>query len=175
MKKILLVSFLAACVTTSISAQITRTTTTTTKTDSLKMETLKTAPENTIVKRQADLRITALSFAHVSTTLVNGVTTHTYEIRYTIKNDGNLAVPANSVLLQGFIFRTGQPTAGACGRVASTLGETINPGATMSGTFRCTHAFDKNNPPTYRLIVDYDNNFKESNEDNNMVQSTLIF
>ena len=175
MKKISLFFLVAAFASTSVSAQITRATTTT-KTDTSKMQTLKTTAPNTYVKPQADLRITALTFTHVKTELVNGVATHTFAINYSVKNEGNLAVAVSSIGLQGFIHRTNQPTTGACGRVlGDRTGDMINPGATISGWFRCTSAFDRNNPPLYRLWVDSENSLKESNEDNNMAQSTLIF
>ena len=171
MKKIALFIMAAAFISTAVSAQITRATTK--RTDSV--QTLKTKPENIYVKPQADLRFSTLSFSNVSTKMVDGVATHTFEIHYTIKNDGNLAVNANTVTLQGFIFRTNLPTTGGCGRVASTTGEMINPGGSLSGWFRCTLAFDKNNPPLYRLWVDSEHRLNESNEDNNMAQATLIF
>ena len=175
MKKIFLFILFAAFISTAVSAQITRATTTT-KTDTSKMQTLKTTAPNTYVKPQADLRITALTFTHVKTELVNGVATHTFQINYSVKNEGNLAVSAGNVLLQGFIHHTPPPTTGGCGRVVGERnGDMINPGATISGWFRCTSAFDRNNPPVYRLWIDSEHLVKESNEDNNMAQSTLIF
>ena len=177
MKQIALFILLVAGLSTSVEAQITRVTKT--KTDSATVQTLKPKPENVYVKPpapQADLRVSALTFSHVSTSVVDGVPTHTFQINYTITNDGNLAVDPRTVFIQGFIHRTNAPTSGACGRVLGVLpNETINPGGTLSGFFRCTAAFDRNNPPLYRLWVDYSHAHKESNEDNNMAQSTLIF
>jgi hypothetical protein len=173
MKKITLIVLAIACMSTTVSAQKT---TVTKKVDASNTQTLKTTPENTLIKKLPDLRVSALSFSHVSTAMVNGAATHTFQINYTVVNDGNLAVAANTVVLQGFIHRTNLPTTGGCGSVVSTQStEMINPGASRSGFFRCTAPFDKNNPPLYRLWIDSDNILKESNKENNMAQMTIIF
>ena len=148
------------------------------KADTTKVQTLKVAPENTYVKPLPDLRLTAVSFSLVSSTVTDGVTTYTFQINYTVKNDGNLAVAANSVYLQGWIHYGGsapRTTAGCGSAIPAFRTEMINPGAERSASFRCTAAFDRNNPPQYTLSIDRDNLLKESNEDNNSVRTSILF
>ncbi len=162
----------------SIIASAQKTPVTTKKADPSTIQTLKVKPENSYVKPSPDLRLTAVSFSLVNTQIVNGVTTHTFQINYTVKNEGNMAVAANTVFLQGWItYTTPSPrTTAGCGAVITTLaGQMINPGATIANSFRCTASFDKNNPPIYKLVIDSDNLVKESNEDNNMAQTTILF
>ena len=148
------------------------------KADTAKVQTLKVTPENTYVKPLPDLRLTALSFSLVSSQVVDGVTTYTFQINYTVKNDGTLAVAANSVFLQGYIHYGGSAprTAPGCGSgIPAPKGEMINPGAERSASFRCTAPLDRNNPPQYTLNVDSDNLIKESNKGNNSVKTTILF
>jgi len=162
----------------SIIATAQKTPVTTKKADPSTVQTLKVKPENSYVKPSPDLRLTAVSFSLVSTQVVDGVTTHTFQINFTVKNEGNLAVAANTVYLQGWITYTGASprTIAGGGRVVTSIaGQMINPGEARSESFRTTAAFDKNNPPIYKLVIDSDNLVKESNEENNMAQTTILF
>ena len=172
------------CLSCSIYAQITNpklSPITTKTTDTIKRETIKTEPENTYVKPPAalpDLKLSTLSFSFVGSQVVEGVTKHTFQINYTVKNEGTLTVAANTVYLQGYIRFTGTNprTVPACGSVITSLSSQMIPaGASYSGWFRCTAAFDKNNPPLYLLDLDPGNSVKELNEQNNSAQMTILF
>lgn len=167
----------------SLQAQITnpRLTVKSTKIkDTVKVETLKIKPENTYVKKPSlpDLKLTAMNITLVRSELVEGVMKHTIQINYTVKNEGTVDIAANKVFTQGFIFLPGpnQRTIPGCGSVMSTLTwDNVPVGGSFSGSFRCTAAFDKSNPPLYRLHIDPDGLVKELNEENNMGQMTILF
>lgn len=135
--------------------------------------------ENTAPPAQLpDLKIVSFNVNYLSTQVVDGVTKHTVEISYTIKNEGMLSLPANTVDLQGWIgYDPSYPKVTAAGgRVLSPIAtEVINPGATYQGSFRSTAAFDKNNHPVYTLFLDDANRVKELNEQNNSAQMTILF
>ncbi|MGB8191932.1 MAG: CARDB domain-containing protein [Chitinophagaceae bacterium] len=179
MKHVSIIIFSFLCFSTILSAQ--KTQMTVKKPDTVKVQTLNVKPENSYVRSPAplpDLRLSALSFTLVNTQVINGVTQHTFQINYTVSNDGTQSVAANAVFLQGYISYSGTTpkTSAGCGSVMTTLqGEMINAGATRTGWFRCTASFDRNNPPLYRLFIDSDNSVKESNEENNSAQMTIIF
>jgi hypothetical protein len=169
---------------TSLQAQISNpklSVKTTRTTDTVKQVGIKVNAPNTYVKPPAplpDLRLSTLGFSFVNSQVVDGVTMHTFQINYTVKNEGTLAIAANSVHLQGYASfgGTNPRTVPACGSTLTTLAwQMIPAGATFSGWFRCTMAFDKNNPPLYKLYVDPDNTVKEISEDNNGAQMTILF
>ena len=183
MKKIIILLNCMLCLSSILQAQIsgTRSYTVTKKIDTAKIQTLRVNPENTYVKPLTplpDLKLSTLGFSLVSTQIVDGVAKHTFQINYTVKNEGNLSVAANTVFLQGYISFTGANprTIAGCGTVVRSLaGEMINAGDSYSGFYRCTAPFDRNNPPLYKLYLDSDNIVKESNEENNFAQMTILF
>ena len=132
------------------------------------------AGKNTTIPKLAELRIVSFDVKYLN----SQTTSHTIEISYTIKNDGNLPVSAASVTMQGYIsYDASKPNLmAACGGGFGALAsEMINPGATHSGSFRCTLVFEKTWKPVYTLEVDYGNKIKEADEQNNTAQKTILY
>ena len=132
------------------------------------------AGKNTTIPKLAELRIVSFDVKYLS----SQTTSHTIEITYTIKNDGNLAVSAASVKMQGYIsYDASKPNLmAACGGGFGALAsDMINPGATYTGSFRCTLVFEKTWKPVYTLEVDYGNKVKEADEQNNTAQKTILY
>ncbi|MBC7848283.1 MAG: hypothetical protein H7Y31_01040 [Chitinophagaceae bacterium] len=160
--------------------------------DTTKAQTIKLSPPNTAVRRTAtpatsaidanallpDIKLVSFTIKYVSSQEMNGELRHSYEIAYLLKNEGNVAVSADSIGMQGFIsYQTPvAATSPACGALINqTSGLILAPGATHKGLYRCTSPVDKLNNPVYILYVDYPNLVRELNEQNNKLQLPITF
>ncbi len=162
------------------------------KSDTTKVQTLKTAPPNTYTPQPPtppvqitdmnallpDIKIVSFKINYLNSQEVNGELKHTYEIAYLLKNEGNISVSADSIGVQGFIsYQMPFPTTStACGALINSFpGLILNPGATHRGSYKCTSKIDKSNNPVYILYVDYNNIVRELNEQNNKEQMPITF
>lgn len=132
-----------------------------------KLQVKSPAPESL-----PDLRIVALSVTYTGDQTIGGETRRKLEISYTIKNEGTIAVNPTAFSVQGFLSN-GLPGCG--GGLNLPAGNLLEPGATASGNFTCSAKLDKTGAPVYTLQADYGNRIKESNEQNNSAQQTIIF
>lgn len=128
-----------------------------------------------------DLKIVSISIAKLSSSPeAAGLTKYVFEVSYTIKNEGNIAIDARLVDVGGSIdyenAAVARPIAG-CGSGLTTLsGEMINPGATYGGSYRCYNVSLENSQHyIYLLKVDGSNKVAELNEQNNSAQISILF
>jgi subtilase family serine protease len=136
-----------------------------------------TPKERSVVQSPAneslpDLRIVTLIVTYTGDQTAGSEVRRKLEISYTVKNEGTVAVNPAAFGVQGFLSNG---TPGCGGGVNLPAGSLIEPGATASGSFTCSAKFDKTGSPTYTLQVDYGNRIKESNEQNNSAQQTILF
>lgn len=133
------------------------------------------------IQKLPDLKVLSISIAKLrSSQEVAGLTSYDFEVSYTIKNEGNIAIDARSVTMGGYIDYENatvyRPISG-CGSVLNTLsGKMINPGETFGGSYRC-HGVSLENSRryTYTIKVDYPDNVVEINEENNTAQISILF
>jgi hypothetical protein len=128
-----------------------------------------------------DLKVISISIAKLSSSqVVAGLTNYAFEVSYTIKNEGNIAIDARSVDIGGTIDYENATVArpiGGCGGSLTTLsGEIINPGATYGGSYRCSDvSLENSRRYIYSFKVDQNNRVTELNEQNNTAQITILF
>lgn len=135
--------------------------------DTSKNQTLKIKPENTILQKLPDLKIVSFTVSYM---VGSGII-----INYTIKNEGTAPVAKGSVGLQGLIGfgpTDTRPFAG-CGTTLGLSYQFLNPGESESGSYQCTN-INKSPNLYYTLILDYNNEVKELNENNNKAQTTIL-
>jgi len=128
-----------------------------------------------------DLKIEAINIAKLSSSPdAAGLTKFGFEISYTIKNEGSIAIDARTVDVSGSIdyenASVARPIAGG-GSVLTTLsGNMINPGATYGGSYRCYNVILENSQHyMYTLKVDGSEKVAELNEKNNSAQISILF
>lgn len=124
-----------------------------------------------------DLRITAISVTYKGDKMYDGVMKQVYEVNYTIKNEGTVAIRSGSVGVQGYFSNDpNYPMAVAgCGSgVQLPPNQMLNPGDSGSGFITCTLAFARTPQTVYTLFVDANNYVKEINEQNNKAQVSVL-
>ncbi|MDF2380890.1 hypothetical protein JMG10_05425 [Nostoc ellipsosporum NOK] len=119
-----------------------------------------------------DLRIVSLTVKYEGDETAGSEVRRKLSISYTIRNEGTAAADPGAFSTQGFLSN-GMPGCG--GGVNMPGGKKLEPGAEASGNFSCSAKLDKTGAPVYTLKVDYGNRVKESNEQNNSAQQTIVF
>jgi len=128
-----------------------------------------------------DLKIVSISLAKLrGSPGTVGLTSYAFEVSYTIKNEGNVAVDASLVDVGGSIdyenATVARPIAGSGSGLTTLSGNMINPGATYGGSYRCYNVSLKNSQHyNYLLKVDGSEKVAELNEQNNSAQISILF
>lgn len=161
------------------------------QTDTLKKTTTRTSsrpvtlvnPNQQLLKKQnaqaplPDMRITAITVTYKGEQTFGGEVKQVYEINYTVKNEGTLAIRAGSVSVQGYFSNDpNYPLAvPGCGSgVALPPNQMLNPGESGSGFINCTIKFTKSAQTLYTLLIDPGNYVKELDESNNKAQVSIL-
>ncbi len=179
MKKILFIIVLTLSVNTLIQAQ-TPVSSKYQRTGSIPLTPSPTAKAYQIQKLP-DLKVVSISIAKLrSSQEVTGLTSYDFEVTYTIKNEGNIAIDARSVDIGGTIdYENATVTRpiGGCGcSLTSLSGEIINPGATYGGSYRCHNvSLENSRRYIYSIKVDQNGRVTEINEQNNIAQISILF
>jgi hypothetical protein len=139
--------------------------------------TAKAVPE----QKLPDLKIVSINISKISSSPdAVGLTKYVFEVSYTVKNEGNIAVEAKTVDVSGTIdyenATVARPIAGCGSGLPSLSGEMINPGATYDGSYRCYGVSLENSQHyIYTLKVDRSEKVAELNEQNNTAQISILF
>jgi len=134
-----------------------------------------------LAQKLPDLKIVSINIAKLSSSPdAVGLTKYAFEVSYTIKNEGNVAIDARTVDIGGTIDYENATVArpiGGGGQVLTTLsGEMINPGATYGGSYRCYNvSLENSRRYIYTIKADQNNSVIELNEQNNSAQISILF
>jgi hypothetical protein len=179
MKKILFIIVLPFLVNTLIQAQ------TPISSKSQRTGSIPLTPSPTAKSYQAqtlpDLKVISISIAKLSSSqLAAGLTNYAFEVSYTVKNEGNIAIDARSVVIGGTIdyenATVTRPIGGCGGSLTTLSGNLINPGATYGGSYRCHNvSLENSRRYIYSIKVDQNNRVTELNEQNNTAQISILF
>lgn len=134
--------------------------------------------ETPVPEKLPDLRFTDLVVRHTGSRIVNGVEQNTFNISFTVINEGTAPADRSKIIVQGYIgYDPNWPqTIPACGLTLGTNG-ILSPGSSASGVLGACilGPLNRNNNPFYTIYVDHFNNIKESNEQNNSAKKSLLF
>lgn len=179
MKKILFIIVFTLSVITLIRAQ-TPVSSKYQKTGSIPLSSSPTA-KSFQAQKLADLKVVSISIAKLSSKQVAaGLTSYDFEVSYTVKNEGNIAIDARSVDIGGTIdyenATVARPIGGGGGMLTTLSGEIINPGATYGGSYRCYNvSLENSRRYLYSIKVDQNERVAELNEQNNTAQISILF
>lgn len=151
-----------------------------------KSEKLGIQPKNIAAAQLPDLKFTSFNVT-ATPGAVNGVTTYTLNVSYTIKNEGAASVPFENIVIQGFITNenyikqtqdpkfTGMFTAAGGGQLPGFKGEMLAPGASKQISYYISNKeLAKDPKPVLLLIINYASGPQEITRDNNNVYMTIL-
>lgn len=125
-----------------------------------------------------DLKIASHNATLVSSQLVDDIKKHTIQIGYAVKNDSTACLPTTTSDLQGSMDY--DPSCrklifAGVRDVSPAAIPGINPGSSWQGSSGPPSSFNKKNQRMYMPFPDKANGVKELNEQNNPVQTTILF
>ena len=180
MKKNLFILILTVAVSTLIQAQ-TKTPVSSKYQNSSVSLTPSPVAKAAPAQKLPDLKIVSLNIAKLSSSPdAVGLTKYAFEVSFTVKNEGNIAIDARSVDIGGTIdYENATVTRpiGGGGQVLTTLsGEMINPGATYGGSYRCYNvSLENSRRYIYTIKADQYNSVNELDEQNNTGKISILF